>query len=176
MSESILVATDGSEDARNAVEAAVALASERKATVYVLAVVDRRTYGEPGLSTEELVTIEAEDRYRDALSEAERWATAARVNVECAIRHGVPHEDVVEYADAIDADVVVVGVHGDHDTHLGTVGRRVAAATDRDVRTVDGATGSEPESKSESKSKSKSESESKSKSEPESKSKSESET
>jgi nucleotide-binding universal stress UspA family protein len=55
------------------------------------------------------------------------------VPVETAVKHGVPVDVVLDYAHDVDADVVFVGEHGDHDNHLGGVGRRVADAADCEV-------------------------------------------
>ena len=89
------------------------------------------------MSTEALVTIEAEDRYGDCLADVERRAADAGVDVECEVAHGVPHDTILAYADRIDADVVLLGAHGDHETHIGGVGRKVRRGTDREVRVVE---------------------------------------
>ena len=137
MCDTILVATDGSEHADRAVRRAVALAREHGARLHALAVVDRRVREEPGMSTEALVTIEAEDRYGDCLADVERRAEGAGIDVECEVAHGVPHDAILAYADRIDADVVLLGAHGDHETHISGVGRKVRRGTDREVRVVE---------------------------------------
>lgn len=137
MYRTILVPSDGSEYAEEAARQAIALATEHGAALHVLSVVDRRVHDEPGLSSEELVTIEAEDLYHDCVSELRDRAATVGIDVECAVRHGIPHEAIAEYAEEIDADVILVGAHGDHHTHLGGIGRKVRRATDREVRVVD---------------------------------------
>lgn len=137
MYDTILVATDGSEHARQAVGHAIELAGEHGATLHVLAVIDRRVHNEPGLSTNELVTIETEDWYRECLAGVEQQAATAGIDVECKVCHGIPPERILEYADEVDADVILVGVHGDHATHLGRVGRTVLEESDREIRVVE---------------------------------------
>jgi len=57
----ILLATDGSADARQAAREALDLAEERDATLHVICVVDERRFDDPALSSAELATIYAED-------------------------------------------------------------------------------------------------------------------
>jgi nucleotide-binding universal stress UspA family protein len=136
MAAPILLATDGSDDARRAAERAVALAGERGVPLHVLCVVDRRVHDEPGLSSTELVTMEVETHGHDCVAEVSRMAERAGVEVAGDFRHGVPHELVLEYADETDAGAIVIGEHGDHDRHLGGVGRRLVAESDREVIVV----------------------------------------
>lgn len=132
----ILLATDGSGYAQRAAERAVELAGERGATLHVLCVVDRQKFDEPALSTGELATIEAEDHGRECVTEAVELAESAGVPVEGVTRHGIPDETILAYADEVDADVVVLGEHGDYAEHFAGVGRSVADAADRDVVVV----------------------------------------
>jgi nucleotide-binding universal stress UspA family protein len=131
---SVLLATDGSDPARAAERRAVELARERGVPLHVLCVVDRRTNDEPSLSSAELRTIVAEDAGHRCVRSVREMA--GETPVEGVVRHGVPHELILEYAEAVDADTVVVGEHGDHRTHLGGVGRRVARDCDREVVVV----------------------------------------
>lgn len=132
----VLLATDGSEHARRAAERAIEVASERGVTLHVLCVVDQRVHSEPGLSTDELSTIAAEDHGHDCVAEVSSMAADSDVTVEGDVRHGTPHELVMEYADEIDAEAVVVGEHGDHSEHLGGVGRRLVEESPREVIVV----------------------------------------
>lgn len=128
----ILLATDGSDPARAAERRAVELARDRGVPLHVLCVVDSRTNDEPSLSTAELRTIAAEDAGHRCVRSVQRLASKD-TTVEGAVRHGVPHELILEYADALDADAIVLGEHGDHRRHLGGVARRVRRATDRET-------------------------------------------
>ena len=132
----ILLATDGSEHARRAAERAIELASDRGATLHVLCVVDRRVHGEPGLGTEELSTIAAEDHGHDCVAEVGRMASDRAISVEGDVRHGVPQDLILEYAEEIDAGAIVIGEHGDHTEHLGGVGRTIEAESPREVVVV----------------------------------------
>jgi len=140
MVNTILLATDGSEDAHAAAERAVELATERDASLHVLCVVDKRKLSEPTLSSMEYETIQAEDHGHECVTEVSRMAEEAGITIEGDVRHGVPPELIAEYADEIDADMIVIGEHGDHAEHLSGVGRQLVETSDREVVVVpDGA-------------------------------------
>ena len=135
--ETILVPTDGSEHAERAVEVAFQLADEQDATVHALFVVDTHLYGEPALGSVELFVDEIGDYGSDLLSELVGRGTERGIAVERTVRHGDPHEVIVEYADEIDADLVVMGYQGQsHRMHRGAVVERVLDETDRHVLVV----------------------------------------
>ncbi|NHN43159.1 universal stress protein [Halorubellus sp. JP-L1] len=129
----VLLAADGSDYARSAATAAIDHAADLGEDLHVLCVVDTRVHGEPGLSTGELTAIEAEDRAHDFVDEIRDAATRRDIAVDGRVVHGIPVDEILAYADDLDADPIVVGEHGDHDVHLGGVGRRVAGRTDRNV-------------------------------------------
>lgn len=133
---SVLLATDGSESARAAADRAIALAEQRGAPLHVICVVDQRRFDETALSAGELATIYAEDHAGMSLEEVAGMAAERGVDVEGDTRHGLPHEVILEYAAEVDADVVVVGEHGDHDVHFSGVGKRVADGADCEVVVV----------------------------------------
>jgi nucleotide-binding universal stress UspA family protein len=136
----ILLATDGSAYSKEAANRAVGLAAERDQSLYVLSVIDSRKFDEPALSTEELATIEAEDHGHQSVSEVVELATEAGIDVDCDTCHGVPHETILQYARELDAECIVVGAHGEHDDHLGGVGRHVVGEADCEVVVVDAPT------------------------------------
>lgn len=134
----VLLAADGSDYARRAATRAIEEAAARDAALHVLCVVDRRIHGEPGLSTDELTTIETEDRGHRFVEAIREDATTRGLDVTGAVKHGIPEDVVLEYADDIDAALIVVGEHGDHEDHVGGVGRAIANASDRDVLVAPG--------------------------------------
>lgn len=133
----ILLATDGSEYARAAAERAIDLAEERGTTLHVICVVDERKFDDPALSSAELATIYAEEHADLCVKDVVAMAGPREVPAEGEIRHGIPEEVIVEYADEIDADLIVVGEHGTHEEHFSGVGRRVVESTDRAVQVVE---------------------------------------
>ncbi|MFC7228598.1 universal stress protein [Salinirubellus salinus] len=136
----ILLATDGSEYARRAAAEAIDLAAARDVPLYVLCVVDQRRFDDPALGAAELATIYAEDHAVLTVEEVTALAAGEAVAVDGDTRHGVPEEVILEYAAEVDADVIVVGEHGDHAEHFSGVGRRVSKLADREVVVVDAAT------------------------------------
>jgi nucleotide-binding universal stress UspA family protein len=129
----ILLATDGSEYARQAARRALELAEDRGTALHALCVVDARRFDDPALSSAELATIYAEDHAALCVSEVAEMAEGSPVTVEGETRHGIPHEVILEYADEVGADTIFVGEHGDHSEHFSGVGRNVMERTDRTV-------------------------------------------
>ncbi|MEF8856384.1 MAG: universal stress protein [Haloplanus sp.] len=134
---SILLATDGSEYARQAASEAFDIAEDRDATLHVVCVVDQRRFGDPALSSAELATIYAEDHAAMSVADVVEMATQRSVTVEGDTRHGIPHEVILDYAEEVGADTIVIGEHGDHEEHFSGVGRTVRERTDRNVVVVE---------------------------------------
>jgi nucleotide-binding universal stress UspA family protein len=134
--DTVLLATDGSEYATRAARRAIRVASERDATLHVLCVVDRRKLEEPALGSGELATIAAEDHGRECVALVRELAGGTGVTVEGRTCHGVPPDEILDYAERVDASVIIVGEHGEHDTHFGGVGRAVTERADREVIVV----------------------------------------
>lgn len=138
MFETIVVPLDGSERASKALDHAIEVADKHGAELHVVCVVDTRLYGEPALSTLELAVDDLEDEAHDRLEEAIERATARELTVVTKCCHGVPHDTIQEYADAVDADLVVMGYRGEtHAKKMGSVARRVVEESERMVQTVD---------------------------------------
>jgi nucleotide-binding universal stress UspA family protein len=119
-----------------ATEHALALAERFDAALHALYVVDTRRYGEPGLSSTELVVDDLEDYGHELVTTVADRAGDRGIEVVTACRHGRPDETIHEYADEVEADAVVVGYrghgHGDRD-HVGSVTERVVRRGRRPV-------------------------------------------
>ncbi|MFC6718571.1 universal stress protein [Natrialbaceae archaeon GCM10025810] len=112
MYDSILVATDGSDAATDAVERGVELARRLEVPVHGVAVVEERTAYDNAIVDPEEVEARLEERAQAALSALEEAALEAGVSAVTAIRSGVPHEEILTYAAEHDVDVIVVGARG----------------------------------------------------------------
>lgn len=136
MYDVILAATDGSAPANRGIEHALNLGAEYDAVVRVIAVVDTGRYGEPALSSTELVLVELEDRANDDLREIVDHADEKDVEVVTRTCHGEPHEEIVTYADESDADLTLLGKHGVSGTghHIGSGANRVVGRSERPVQ------------------------------------------
>lgn len=115
MYETILIPTDGSDTAREAAEHAIDLAADSGATVHVLYVIESKpVFTVVGFSGLEDDT--AEEEYRafaeERLAEIKELAEERGVEAKTVIKRGTPHTKIVEYADDIGADTIVMGAHG----------------------------------------------------------------
>lgn len=139
MYDDILVPTDGSEPATEAVEHALDLAERAGATVHVLYVVSEAETVAivGGAAVGEL------DRRRDegeaVTQDAVERAAERGVDATSEIRPGTPHREIVRYAEDEGIDLVVMGTHGRSGVRrflLGSVTERVTRLTDRPVLSV----------------------------------------
>ena len=136
MYDNILVPTDGSKTAENAVDQAVDIASKYGATVHALYVVD----------VDEVES--SPDRLRDEMEEAlvERGdealadvAASTDREVTTAVETGHPPSVITDYARNHDADVVALGTRGRHGENrflIGSVAERVVRSCPIPVLTV----------------------------------------
>ncbi|MFA9426093.1 universal stress protein [Natronorubrum sp. A-ect3] len=113
MFETILIPTDGSEHAESAAETAIELATIHDATVHVVCVADTGPLGElrlPGdaASAEDAMRGQAQE-YVDTIVER---AEAADLEVTGAVLEGPPEHELLEYADDVGVDLIVMATRG----------------------------------------------------------------
>ncbi|AHF99033.1 universal stress protein UspA [Halostagnicola larsenii XH-48] len=140
MYDSILVATDGSDDASAAVTNAISLARALEIPLYGVAVVETRTAYDTGIVDPEEAEDRLRDQARDSLEALERAASEAGVSVTTALRTGPPHEEILAYADERDIGLLVVGSHGRSSFRRALLGSTVDAVvrlSERPVLVVD---------------------------------------
>lgn len=126
MYDVILVPTDGSDGANRAMEHAFDLCEHYDATLHAMFVVDTDRYGEPSLSTAELVIDELGDEGREMLDEVAARADNEGIAVETRCCQGTPSEEILAHAEAVDADLIVMGYQGlSHRSRIGSVVERV---------------------------------------------------
>jgi nucleotide-binding universal stress UspA family protein len=131
----LLIATDGSDAARAAVEEGLALAHELDARVLFVYVRPRPSgvLGEPFYQRRLTQSAaEARSAIAEATHAAERWD----VESDWDILEGEPAVEIVAYADEHDADLIVVGSRGRGavaGTLLGSVSRAVVHDAGRPV-------------------------------------------
>ena len=129
MYDTVLVATDGSGPATRAVTHALEQAERSDAELHAIYVVDTARYAEPALSSAELATTEMEEWGQQELDEVAERAESLGIDVLTRSCHGRPYVEIVEYADTIDADLIVVGYQGHSHSDPGQIG----SVTDRVV-------------------------------------------
>lgn len=136
MYDRILLPTDGTDNTRNAVEHAIDAAKRYDADLHLLYVVDESIYGaytgDEFVHESEGVEQTLREEGEEALASVKEQAQSADVNVETAIRDGIPHEAIVEYIDNNDIELAVLGSKqqsGEYRRLLGSVSERVARLT-----------------------------------------------
>ncbi len=148
MYDTILIPTDGSTVATNAVDHALEVASRFDADIHVLYVIDTAamdiTFG-----TEQVERLkqgrfdempEIRDRAETATESASDRANERGIETTEAIVAGQPHRQIASYADANDIDLIVMGSAGRGGVKralLGSVAERTLRTTDRPVLVVD---------------------------------------
>ncbi|WP_254663289.1 universal stress protein [Haladaptatus sp. W1] len=77
-----------------------------------MSVVDTREYST--LSDAKWLTIERDrtERGESAIADVRKRADERDVPVETELLRGIPHEEILDYADENDIEVVVMGTHG----------------------------------------------------------------
>jgi nucleotide-binding universal stress UspA family protein len=136
MFDSVVVATDGSESVRRAVDVALDLAERFEASVHALYVVDASEVKSSPESVRNELRSALESEGEDALSAI---ADRASTDVTTAVREGRPAAEITAYAREVDADVVATGTRGRHGENrflIGSVAERVVRTCDKPVLTV----------------------------------------
>lgn len=145
----ILIATDGSPSSREAIEFGLDLAREQQAEVtfvHVVPVLDR--WFADGIGVPAAIPHQVNEADRKPLEEALELAREQNVLAHEKLLAGLPADEIVTYADTIDADLIVVGSHGRGavaSVLLGSISRGVLHEARRPVLVVRGAPVREPE-------------------------------
>ena len=149
MFDTIVVATDGSDSVRRAVDVAVDVAARFDAEVHAVYVVDS---GEVE-STPDQVREDLRDALDDRGSAALEQVTGAAaerdpdLDVTIEVREGRPATEITEYARDVGADVVAMGTRGRHGENrflIGSVAERVVRTCPIPVLTVRQLTDEDP--------------------------------
>jgi nucleotide-binding universal stress UspA family protein len=136
MYDSLLVATDGSDAASTATAHAVGLADRLDATLYGIAVVESRTDYDNAIINPEEARRHLRERAERSLDDLEETAATTGVDVETVCRSGVPHEEILAYAEECDAGAIVVGARGGSEFKRALLGSTVDAVTRLATRPV----------------------------------------
>lgn len=131
--DTLLLPTDGSENAERAVPVAGDIAAHAAATLHILSVVDAT--GEAGIFDAGGISKEYLARLTATAEEAVDAATkqVGDVDTVSTVRTGVPHEEIGDYADEHAVDLVVMATRG----RTNLTGQYLGGTTNRVLRTVD---------------------------------------
>lgn len=140
MYDSVLLPTDGSERAAEALDHATDAVEAYGAELHVVSVIDRRIIlaadpdEQPGVR---------EELTEDATTAVEELATQANSDdlaVTTATPEGVPYREILSYATDEDIDLLVLGTHGrtgrEKRLNLGSTTERVVKASEQPVLVV----------------------------------------
>ena len=138
MYSNILVPTDGSPAAADAIDNAIDLAKTYDARLHALYVVDATSFATIDAGSE--IVVEAlENEGRKAVSEVEERAADVGVDVETNVVSGTAYRSILKYVDDENIDLVVMGTHGRRGVErflLGSVTERVVRSAEVPVLTV----------------------------------------
>jgi len=109
--EKIIVATDGTEYAKKAINAAVSLAELTGATLYGLFVSDVSNIT-PTSAEWEIVAENIKHESDAAFDYVRERANASGINYELINLSGAAAQEIVQYSNQINADLIVVGATG----------------------------------------------------------------
>jgi nucleotide-binding universal stress UspA family protein len=145
MFQRILLPTDGTESMEAVVENAADIAARRDAEVHVLYVVDDRAFLTIQEDMKADVVAELEGEGEAATERSAARLTDAGIATTTAIRQGDPAEEILAYADEIDADLIAMGTRrGDYTKNLiGSVSQQVVARSKVPVLTTNLTNGDE---------------------------------
>lgn len=141
MYDDILLPTDGSSGTVEALEHALAIASDQGARIHVLYVVESRLYRAADDETKGDVRRTLEEEGDRALEDAR--VRVEDEGVECVTqrREGIPQKSITEYATEAGIDLIVMGTHGktgpERMATLGSTTERVVKNASQPVLVVD---------------------------------------
>jgi nucleotide-binding universal stress UspA family protein len=112
MYDDILLPTDGSSGTVQALDHALAIATDQDARIHVLYVMDKRHYMAAPEETKEEVQRSLDEEAERAIEDAQIRIEDEGVDCVTASREGIPHKTVLDYATDESADLIVMGTHG----------------------------------------------------------------
>lgn len=149
MFDTIVVATDGSDSVRRAVDVAVDIAARFEAEVHAVYVVDSGEVESTPDEVREDLRDALDAHGEEALAEVTDAATARdpTLDVIAEVREGRPAAEISGYARDVDADIVAMGTRGRHGENrflIGSVAERVVRTCPVPVLTVRQLTDEDP--------------------------------
>ena len=139
----ILIATDGSPSALQAIEVGLDLAEEEGLEAIFVHVAPAKDFlpvmGGFGMAGPVSLPHEPDEADRVCLDDAVRIAEELGLETKAKLLAGDPAKEIVAYADSVDADLIVIGSHGYgaiSGVLLGSVSRGVLHRTTRPVLIV----------------------------------------
>lgn len=143
MYDRILLPTDMSAGTDQAIEHTLDAAERYDAELHILYVVDAEAYssypGDEYVHEFEGLENALEQAGTHAVENIAQQAADADIQTVTEIRHGVPHEEILEYVDEVNIGLTVVGSKnrsGEYRRMLGSVAERIAHMSEQPVTIV----------------------------------------
>lgn len=137
MANKILIATDGSDQARDAARLAIQLAKGVGLGLVALRVVDVDRYASEFMAVRDAVSQELEDQARRILKETADLVKEAGLEADTQIRHGDSSREIIRYAqENPDVVLIVMGASGRRRLGrqlIGSTAERVVRQVGRDL-------------------------------------------
>ena len=109
--KTVLALTDGSQNSRNALRYAVEICRKFDASLRILSVIeDMPSYINLEVGAEFMANIQ--ETIRSEVITCSGYCETSGIDCIGEIRHGIPYEEIVAYAEEIDADLIVMSTHG----------------------------------------------------------------
>lgn len=141
MYDSILLPTDGSEGATEALEHALSAAEAYGAELHIVSIVDRRVVLAADTDKKADVRGELSDEASVAVDELATRAMDADVATTTATPEGVPYREILSYVDEQSIDLLVIGTQGrtgrEKRLNLGSTTERIVKKSESPVLVVD---------------------------------------
>ncbi|MBN2705004.1 MAG: universal stress protein [Deltaproteobacteria bacterium] len=107
----VMALTDGSRNSRSALRYAVEICRKFEASLHILSVVeDLPTYVNIEVGSEFFGQVQ--DSVQAEVDSCADYCKTAGIPCRGEVRHGVPYEEIVNYAGEINADLIVMATHG----------------------------------------------------------------
>lgn len=126
MYERILVPTDGSDGSAHVALQAIDLAKQYDATIHSLSVISDDLLSRLDIKSRDAI----EEEGRRAVERVESMAHTHGVDAVTELREGDPADTILDYADDVEADLIVAGTHG----RSGVERRLIGSVAERLVR------------------------------------------
>lgn len=132
--DDILIPTDGSEYASQAIDHGLEIAQRTGARVHAVNIVDLGDLAaSPSLTTPTDMASQFESQGKNATDAIAERARAAGLTVATEVREGIPAKDLLQYANGNDVDLIAMGTHG----RTGLSRYLLGSTTERVIRHAD---------------------------------------
>ncbi len=107
----VLVLTDGSQNSRSALRYAVEICRNFGASLHLLSVIeDMPSYATLEVGSEFISKVQ--EAIKSEVVSCAGYCETSGITCDGEIRHGVPYEEIINYAKEIDVDLIVMATHG----------------------------------------------------------------